>query len=260
MKLEAVQVCVNYADFLAESLPLNKQHFNKLVIVTSEDDLETQRLCEYHHVMCVTADFGPDGEFHKAVGINRGLQELAMDGWVAHIDADIVLPPQTKSILETLHLRNTSIYGIDRFKMHGYKAWRKQTKKPDLVHEAGTYIHTQKFPIATRFMTAQYGGYLPIGFFQMWNPLASGVGEYPVNNTSAGRTDMLFAGQWERRDRCLLPEIVCFHLESEDAPQGANWNGRTTKPFRRQTPCSWCRHRWHHHKHRHHHHHPHPYE
>lgn len=244
--IEGVIVCVNYGDFLAETLPLNKQHFDKLVVVTSEEDLETQKLCEYHYVECVIADFGPPGTFDKARGINEGLKHLSKKSWVIHLDADIALTPQTGQILRSLKLDTNCLYGIDRFLIKSYKLWRRQVKKPQVVNEMNTYIHTQKFTVGTRFMADSYGGYIPIGFFQMWNPMVSGVYEYPEGHTSAGRTDMLFAGEWPRSRRHMLPEIVAFHLESEPAPQGINWSGRKTRPFRKPT----CRERlpWRHHK------------
>ena len=37
--------------------------------------------------------------------------------------------------------------------------------------------------------------------------------------------------QWPRNKRAFIPEIVCYHLESEKANMGANWNGRATKQF-----------------------------
>jgi uncharacterized protein YukE len=42
---------------------------------------------------------------------------------------------------------------------------------------------------------------------------------------------MLFAMQWTRDRRHLIPEIIATHLESERAAMGANWNGRTTRAF-----------------------------
>jgi hypothetical protein len=72
---------------------------------------------------------------------------------------------------------------------------------------------------------------VPIGFFQLWNPKGSGVCHYPERHTTAARSDMLFAMQWPRDKRHLLPEIIAIHLESESVEMGANWQGRKTKPF-----------------------------
>jgi hypothetical protein len=44
-------------------------------------------------------------------------------------------------------------------------------------------------------------------------------------------TDVLFAIQWPRPKRQLLPEGFCIHLQSS-AEFGANWQGRKTPPFR----------------------------
>jgi hypothetical protein len=52
-----------------------------------------------------------------------------------------------------------------------------------------------------------------------------------VRNSDAARTDVQFALQWDRERRAIVPELVCLHLESEDAGVGANWSGRTTRPF-----------------------------
>jgi hypothetical protein len=50
---------------------------------------------------------------------------------------------------------------------------------------------------------------------------------------------MLFSAQWPPEKRALLPTIAVYHLESESAPQGQNWNGRTTKPFAPANVRSW---------------------
>ena len=65
----------------------------------------------------------------------------------------------------------------------------------------------------------------------MWHPLTSNITRYPEQHSDAGRTDMLFAQQWPRSKRSLIPEIVGYHLESEDASMAANWKGRQTLPF-----------------------------
>ena len=115
-KLEAVSVCVNYGDFLAQTLPHIHHLFDKLVIVTTPADRYTQQVCEYFRVECVqTNAFYDDGAiFNKARGINAGLAKLSLDGWVLHLDSDIYLPPWTRSILDRIHLDEGAIYGIDR--------------------------------------------------------------------------------------------------------------------------------------------------
>jgi hypothetical protein len=80
------------------------------------------------------------------------------------------------------------------------------------------------------------GGYVPIGFFQMWCPSVSGVYVYPEGHTDAGREDLLFANQWSRADRGFIPELVAYHLETEDSGYGTNWGGRKTKQFEAAPP------------------------
>ncbi|MBO0951208.1 hypothetical protein [Fibrella forsythiae] len=94
-KIEAVTVCVNYADFLVQILPHIRGLFDRLVVVTTPADRYTQQVCEYYRVECIQTDaFYDDGAvFNKAKGINAGLARLEMDGWVVHLDSDIYLPP-----------------------------------------------------------------------------------------------------------------------------------------------------------------------
>jgi hypothetical protein len=232
--MEAVVVCDHYSDFLVHTLPHTKFLFDKIVVVTSYEDKETQRVCEFHHVMCIKTDelMSRKGEFHKGKGINEGLQQLSMKGWVVHMDADIYLPPQTRILIERAKLDPTFIYGIDRFIVKGYKEWATFTAMPKLQQEAETYIHlNNSFPLGTRVMHGFAGGWLPIGYFQMFNPLVTGIKTYPDAHTNAGRGDTLFAEQWPRSKRALIPEIVGYHLESINSSMAANWNGRTTLPF-----------------------------
>lgn len=236
MYLEAVTVCVEYSDFLAHTLPQNKQHFDKYVVVTSKKDKLTQRLCEFHNVEVITTDaFYEDGnKFNKGKGINIGLSHLSMKGWAIHLDADIYLPPLTRSILEKIDLREDTIYGVDRMMCPDYESWMKYICNPTLTHEGWIYIHPNVFPMGVRIAEYHSKGYEPIGFFQLWNPGASGVITYPDTHGAADRTDVLFAKKFERKYRGLIPEIIGIHLESENlnmANMGKNWNGRRTAPF-----------------------------
>jgi hypothetical protein len=233
-KLEAVVICNDFSDYLTRTLPTNKFIFDKLVVVTAPEDLETQRICEYYHCQCIKTDVLRSrwDEFFKGSAINEGMKALDMDGWVVHLDADIYLPPQTREILRLAELDPSFIYGIDRFNVTGYGAWDEFLSMPKLQHEANTYIHMTAFPLGARVMFRHAQGYLPLGYFQMWSPSASGHKEYPFNHGTAGRTDTMFAMQWPRPKRALIPEVTGYHLESgEKTSMGANWGGRTTKSF-----------------------------
>lgn len=234
MKLEAVLICVNYSDFLAHTLPSTKNQFDRLVVVTDFSDTETKKLCEYYNVECVqTNAFYENGDtFNKGKGINAGLEKLSLDGWVVHLDADIYLPPQTRSILENLPLDEGKIYGADRLMCPNYEEWLKFVDKPSPIQDSWIFIHLTKFPVGVRI--AEYktpiGGYEPIGYFQLWNPGESKVFRYPDKHGFADRTDVLHCKKWPRKKRELLPEIVVIHLESEPGI-GLNWKGRTTPQF-----------------------------
>jgi len=233
MKIEAVTVCVNYSDFLAHTLPHNKNHFNKIVIVTDTKDIATKKVCDFYNVMCVQTDvFYENGnKINKGKGINEGLKHLDMDGWVVHLDADIYLPPLTRSILENLELDNKTIYGIDRMMCPSYKDWMNFIDNPSLLHEGWIYVHPTAFPMGVRIAEYKGKGWEPIGFFQMWNPKGSGVFEYPKEHGAVDRSDVIFAKKFPRSKRQLLPEIISIHIDSEQAHMGKNWSGRQTIKF-----------------------------
>jgi hypothetical protein len=235
MKIEAVTVCVEYADFLAHSLPANKHLFDRIVVVTDTRDTATQRLCAYHHVECVQTDafYLNDHAFNKGRGINEGLARLDRDGWLVHLDADIVLPPRARELLHRIELDPTHIYGIDRLMCRSLDAWLDFLAAPELQHADEVFVQANAFALGVRVAKTDQDGYLPIGFFQLWHG-ATGRLHYPDQHGAAARADMMFAQQWRRAERTLIPEIVAIHLESEAAPGGANWRGRRTRFFGRQ--------------------------
>lgn len=242
LKVEAITVCINYADFLKEVLS-NKMHFDKWIIVTDLQDTATQNLCAKHNIECIATDIFyrdcPAGTRlpNKALGINEGLKKLSLDGWVLQLDADIWLPPHTRQILEGLFhsgtLDSKKIYGIDRFMCNTYQQWEKflyEETRP--IHDKWYLINMDHFPIGHRLVNYGSEGYLPIGFFQLWNPAGAGVRAYPELISGYDRTDVLHAKQFNRLQRSFLPELMCIHLQSETGTLGQNWNGRRSKPFK----------------------------
>jgi hypothetical protein len=229
-KLEAITVCVNYADFLAETLPINMQFFDRFVVVTTPEDKATQALCQKYSVPCVVTDCPTEqGQaFNKGKAINLGLGHLNADAWMLHLDADIVLPHNFRTLLQHARLEKDCIYGADRLNIYGWQAWQDYKKTGHISHAYRYLVMPPPFELGARLLHQEFG-YTPIGYFQLWN----GSRHYPTHQGNAEHTDVLFALQWPRTKRVLLPEVFCVHLDSNNEPtkMGQNWNGRQSPPF-----------------------------
>lgn len=231
MRIECVIVCKDYSDFLSYTLPINLQFIDRLVVVTHPDDHKTGQLCDRYGVDCVrTTVFHEDGDkFNKGRAINLGLSHLRHDGWLLHLDADIVLPHRFRSMLSHAKLDKQGIYGADRLNTSTYDNWIKNKDRTIPQHQWRYLVMpNQAFPMGARLLHQEYG-WCPIGYFQLWHSCIRR--RYPITTGSAEHGDVLFAVQWPRSQRHLLPEFFVYHLESEPAAQGANWQGRKTKQF-----------------------------
>lgn len=242
MKLEAITVCVNYSDFLAEVIPFNRSHFDRWLIVTTPEDIATRDLCRNQSLECITTrDFyRNNAKFDKAKGVDKGMQCLSHADWVLHIDADMILPSHFRESLEDADLDKNCIYGADRFVIKGWDKWQR-LKNSGYFHKYSRGGHhyvsfPENFPVGARWAdTVQ--GYVPIGAFQLVNgesTIWQGLRQKryaPYGHNDAARTDIQFGLQWDRRERLILPEVVCGHLESDDNKTGKNWEGRKTLPF-----------------------------
>jgi hypothetical protein len=239
VNLEAVTVCYRYGDFLRETAQYNRGLFDRWIIVTGSDDLETRHVCRELGMQCVMADDAlRDKKFAKGRMIDHGLHMLSAGAWRLHLDADIVLPSFAHKQLLKMDLDSSCIYGADRIYVQSWEDWQKLQASGwmDGKSSPGNYVHfPDGYKVGTRWASPTQG-YVPIGFFQLWHADAdewsgSRIRPYPSAHGNACRTDVQHALQWERRKRVLLPELIVAHLDSEPEKTGANWNGRTTKRF-----------------------------
>ncbi len=239
MRIEAVTVCIGYADYLAETLRVNRPLVDELVVITSPDDDATRGLCKEHSIRHVISDeHKRDGPFNKARLIQKAFDQIASTDWILHLDADIVLPQKFRECLEWGHIDERYIYGADRCNVIGWQAWQ-------VVCAGGYGWNNHRYDSVHRFLPgAAVGnrhvpnqhGYVPIGYFQLFHGSAMidrgyHLRQYPLRHGNAARTDVQFGLQWDRRFRAILPEVIVLHLESEPSAQGANWEGRTTARF-----------------------------
>lgn len=235
--LAAVTVCVNYADFLEHALEANKKLIDKWIIVTDLKDHKTKELCDLHKVECVQTDaFYKHGRFNKFAGVNAGLKLIHKDSWVLFLDGDIILHPTIRRVINNLNLQKDCIYGMDRLNCSGIKKWKK--------YKAGRGVLTDSWiltdaglPIGARLVhhyghsgeNGRFEGYRPLGFFQLCHK--NYFETYPQDETNgADHCDLIFARQWPRAKRILIPELFVIHLESERS-EGVNWYGRKSPPF-----------------------------
>jgi hypothetical protein len=243
-RIEAVVVCLDYADFLEQTLPHNLPHVDRLVVVTGREDKATKAICEKWSVECVATDaFTEKGDiFNKGHAINMAMSALRQRGWILHLDADIVLPLQFRNMLDKSALKPDCLYGAERVNVVGWHRWEHLRKdffeKPQFSYR---YMMSTPadLPIGANVIHKQYG-YAPIGYFQLWHSRFMHENDlrYPDTEGSAEHADMQWALRWPRGNRLLLPTVRVFHLESEKADMGVNWGGRRTKPFQPPRPPS----------------------
>jgi hypothetical protein len=235
MRIDAITVCVNYADFLAQTLPFNLGQFDRLIVVTDTRDAETADVCKRFGVECLQTDaFYENGaHFAKSAAINQALEKLDPQDWACIFDADIALYSATRAILNRMsgqgELDARCIHGIDRLMVKGWKTWAEFG--PSLLKFNLHFVATDHLQLGGRLAYAQQDGWVPIGYFQLWNPRVSRNWRYPAG-LDAADGDALFAQKWPRIKRVLIPDFVCAHLESEAASaMGKNWRGRKTIRF-----------------------------
>lgn len=239
MKIECVSICINYADYLSHFLLHNKYIYDNIVIVTSNNDIATHKVCEYFHVMCVKTNV-EEGNINKGKLINLGLSNLQRDGWVVHQDADTICPPRMRYLLEIAKLREDTLYGCHRVMCPSYEEWAKWVSSPRPMHECDIYIHNNwPWPLGTQIGKLSKHpedpsdlGFCVLGFWQCWFEGGKNHMKYPENHTGFSRSDLLFNYQWPRERRSIVPEITLIHLQTDDMKtMGCNWKNRVSQRF-----------------------------
>lgn len=233
MFIECVIVSVNYSDILSHTLPHNKQFFDKTIVVTDTKDYLTYNLCRQHNVECIQTDvfYNKGARFDKGAGITEGLKCLSKKEWVLHLDADIWLHPFCMRQLKNLTLNSQHIYGCDRIMIESFEDWIDFLNHPNIWNDEFWQLELGKYKIGNRIsLYYNQDAWCPLGFFQLWNPGISGVDIYPSFN-DASSSDIIFAQQFSRIKRTLIPEMLAVHIEQGISQTGTNWQGRKELNF-----------------------------
>jgi hypothetical protein len=236
MKLTAITISVNYADFLKYSIQYNKNNFDKWIVVTDLQDLETKKLCDENNIICVQTNiFYEGGDFRKYAGINKALELVVEDDWVVFLDGDIILSPYARRIINSLPLDKNKIYGIDRVNCYGFENWVKYQKSNGVLVD-NWLLHGNSLEFGARIVhiygeegdNGKFTGWKPLGYFQLCHK--SQISIYPEGSKDASHGDIAFAKMWDRNNRELIPEILGIHICTKNY-ESMNWKGRKSDKF-----------------------------
>jgi len=221
-KLSAITVCVGRAEHLRLTLPHNLKLVDELIVVTTEDDVETQRvLGENPEAVTVISNRCHEGgdAFNLGKIQNDGLRRLAPGhDWILWVTCDVFLNPGLREHFYGHSWNPGVLYGVPRHD-HGNGV-------PETIAETGLWpaenTNKKNGPLAG--INTE-----PNGYFALWHPRASALAgrEWPVmpeTFCSAGGVDSFFLQRWPRDKRVIVPELACVHIAHE-AHLGDGWNG-----------------------------------
>jgi len=218
-----VLVCVNYSDYLVHCIDANHDKLGKIIVVTTPEDVDTQRVCtKYNNVEVVKTNCFYEGgcTFDKGKALNMALDrvERHRDSWVLIHDADIVLPVDFRAHLRG-KLNSMTLYGAPRHFAYSFQ---------DYVRFRDT--GATNYNILRDYYSP---GRFPIGYFQLFNSLhllGKGFEEpYPEGHDDASYTDLQFTKKFKIRDS--LRNVHTVHL----GPSMVNHRGRVTPFFGTQS-------------------------
>jgi hypothetical protein len=228
-RVEAVTVCVNYAESLKKTLA-NKRHFDRWVIVTTDYDKETQKVCAENQIECVVSDRIHEGGVYvythsglktatglrhgekvrldraplaKGKAINDGFARCDKTDWLIHIDADTLLPKTFRQTLSKLDLDGDCLYGLSQ-----------------RVSESGDDLGSWVAGLGNGKGSA-------IGWFQMFHSSAFKSllgGEYPEESADTWWDDIKLVEAFGDNQECLnTMRATTVNTETSNAKQIENW-------------------------------------
>ena len=217
--INSIVVCVDYDDFLSITLPLNKRHFHRTLVVTSPKDLRTQELARREGCECLVTDafYANGAHFNKGIAIEQAFDALGRDGWLCYWDADTVMPEDIKHSYDPQFL---------------YCPFRKVLNDPLQFNDKLDWnAIEERSPEPNEFP----------GYFHLFH--ASGAGPIPwysIDWGHAGGCDSDFEQRYEVNQRACRPSYEVLHLGPVARTRLKG------KHFQKKQPCiaalgkNWC--------------------
>jgi len=240
----AVTVCVNYAHLFKYCIA-NNRFFKRWVIVTTEQDTETIKLCEDNNLEYIFSEKLYNRQFSKGEAINEAFDLLGYtNDWYLHIDADVLLPDnfsdafpvdeETNRIkirglrklkcVETEHMERTGYHRLyEEYLDEPFSALNLYTMGRVNVNEEEDFdpFIPQQYFSKTDEIVQKFKGY---GYFQLFHlPSLLNVYPdlhhlYPSMSKNAGHDDWIFSKIFYQ---VICLDSYCVHL----SPENENWDG-----------------------------------
>lgn len=209
--MKAICVCVGFDDLLAITLPRFCRAFEEVAVVSSFGDFETANVVVRNRqafgnvrLFQTGAFYRGGATFNKGLVIEESFDAMGRDGWLAVVDADIVLPDHP---IEWSDIRPWNLYVPPRRVLADPRKFRN----PDL--------DWRRLPLVG---DKEHGGWLQV-FHADDHHIRDARPWYGTDWQHAGGCDSIFMAKWPPEHRVWLPWEV-LHL----GPVGQNWWGRAT--------------------------------
>lgn len=201
-----VTICVDYSDVLGLTLPYNRHHFNRVLVVTSHRDTETQSVARKFDCDVFSTDaFYRDGaHFNKWLALEEGLSTVERSDLMAILDADVAWPKE----LPSSFLPEVGKLYTPRRRMRREISGPIPPEKTWQRHR----LHGND---------KEWSGYTWI--FYAEDPALAWRPWFQADWTHAGGGDTFFQQRWPREHR-ERPPFEVLHI-GED---GTNWCGRVS--------------------------------
>lgn len=205
-----ILVCVEFSDILSVTLPHNLKVLQSVLVVTHPDDSGTIGLCNRLGVQALlTRAFYDSGAlFNKFAALELGLDYLGRSGWLAILDADVVLPNRMHAWTK----RVGCLYTPRRRMLRGIPL------SPDGVPEIRKWRQFKH-----RMANEPFDGYCQI--FHASDPVLGPAPWHQTHWNWCSGPDTFFQKKWNDRSK-VRPPFEVLHIGE---PQ-KNWVGRAT-PF-----------------------------
>jgi hypothetical protein len=231
--MNAILVSVGYDDLISVTLPYNRHHFSRVMVVTTpgsrDGEVAKKNDCE---VFETTSFYDNGATFNKWKGLELGLDALGREGWLCLMDGDILWPKK----IEWVEHPNGVTLTYEYFAMTAGQLCsplRRMLVDPPMPFlRPPSEESWQMLPLHRN--VGEHAGYT-----QIFHASDEHLGSPPwheIDWKHCGGADSFFQAKWGSRidwkpgmpqeESCKVrPPFEVLHI----GPAGENWWGRATR-------------------------------